>query len=123
MKRSRRVKLVLLGGVSAGALAACDFSPGNRSASTEVAYTNNYYIPGAGYYHAPFRAWYSRPYNYFDPQTKRYYYGGEWGLEPHQSITNISSPTAIAVQQVAATRTDVRRGGFGGTGHGHTVWA
>ena len=118
MKRSRRVKLVLIGSLSAGALGGCGPSAGGPSAiSTGAVYTNNFRVPGAGYYHAPFRAWYSLPYNYFDPQTKRYYYGGQWALEPHQTITNISAPTAQAVSQLALARTDVQRGGFGSSSH------
>ena len=123
MKRSRRVQLVLLGSLSAGALTGCDLSSSGRSASTEGVYTNNYHIPGAGYYHAPFRGWYAFPYNHFDPQKQRYFYGGQWGMEPHQSITNISAPTAAAVQQVAVVRTDVRRGGFSSTSRGYSTWS
>lgn len=124
MKRSRRVKLVLIGGLSAGALAGCDVSTGNKpTASADSVYTNNYYVPGAGYYHAPYRAWYPWPYNYFDPNSHRYYYGGQWWPAPNETITNVSAPTAAAVQQATAQRTDVRRGGFGGTSHGHSVWS
>ena len=121
MKRSRRVQLVLLGGVLAG----CSPPGSGRLASVDGVYTNNYYIPGAGYYHAPFRGWFSQPYNYYDPQTKRYFFGGQWGTEPHASITNISAPTAAAVQQVAATRTDVSvsRGGFGSTSRSYSTWS
>ncbi len=124
MKRSRHVKLVLLGGLSAGALAGCGPNAGGPPAvSTDAVYTNNLYVPGAGYYHAPFRAWYSKPYNYYDPQTRSYYYGGQWGAQPHQSITNISSPTAQAVSQLALVRTDVRRSGFGSTSRSHYVYS
>ena len=123
MKRSRRVKLVLLSSLSAGALTGCDMSSDTHSASTDGVYTNNYHIPGAGYYHAPFRAWYSMPYNYFDPQKHQYFYGGQWGIEPHHSITNISAPTGAAVTQVASTRTDISRGGFGSSSHSRSVWS
>jgi hypothetical protein len=114
--------LVFIGSLSAGALAGCDVSH-RPSASTDNVYTNNYYIPGAGYYHAPFRAWYLWPYNHFDPNTQKYYYGGQWWPAPAQSITNVSSPTADAVQRVAAARTDVRRGGFGSSSRSHSVWS
>ena len=89
------------------------------SVSTENVYTNNYFVPGAGYYHAPFRNWYQLPYNHFDPQKNLYYYGGQWGVQPFESITNISSPTPEAVQVAQATRTDISRGGFGGYSNGH----
>lgn len=75
-------------------------------------------MPGAGYYHAPFRGWYSLPYNYYDPQIKLYFYGNQWGQQPFESITNLSSPTSEAVQLAENARTDITRGGFGGySGH------
>lgn len=79
-------------------------------------------MAGVGYYHAPFRAWYPQPYNLRDPQTGRYFQGGQWLETPHSSITNISSPSPEAVQQVLAVlpRTDTRRGGFGSTSHHRT---
>ncbi|MEI8290968.1 MAG: hypothetical protein WCH99_16000 [Verrucomicrobiota bacterium] len=116
MKRSQSIRLVLLGGLSAGALTGCQPKP---SVSAENVYTNNYFVPGAGYYHAPFRNWYSLPYNHFDRQNQRYFYGGQWGAQPFESITNISSPTPEAVQLAQAVRTDVSRGGFGGYSGGH----
>ncbi len=116
--------MVLLGGLSAGALFGCN-SNSNRPTVTEAGvYTNNYYLPGVGYYHAPFRAWYPLPYNHFEAASQRYFYGGQWGATPHQSFTNISAPTAAAVQLAQAQRTDVRRGGFGSTSHSHySHWA
>lgn len=122
MKRSRSIKLVLIGGLSAGAITGCHPSS-NPPISTECVYTNNYHVPGVGYYHAPFRAWYALPYNHFDPQNQRYFYGGQWGASPHQSITNISSPTPEVVQQVAGQRTDVSRGGFGSSSRSSHIWS
>lgn len=116
MKRSKTIKLVLLGGVSGAVLTGCSPKP---SVSGQNVYTNNFYVPGAGYYHAPFRGWYALPYNHFDPAKNRYFYGGLWGAYPFESITNISSPTPEAVQLAEALRTDVSRGGFGGYSHGY----
>ncbi len=113
-KRSKRVRLVLLGGLSAGALTGCG-PAGPPAVSTDNVYTNNYYVPGVGYYHAPYRQWFPIQYNHYDPQTKSYYHGGQWSLAPFESITNISSPLANAALQAEAARTDVSRGGFGGT--------
>jgi hypothetical protein len=114
----------LLTGLSAGALTGCDSSLNQRPrVSTEAVYTNNHYVPGVGYYHAPYRAFYPRPYNDFDPQIQRYYYGGQWALAPEQSITNISSPTASAAQTAEATRTDIQRGGWGSSSRSHSVWS
>lgn len=116
LKRSRQIRLVLLGGLST-ALTGCDPQSSSRNTlSTDAVYTNNYYVPGVGYYHAPFRSWHSLPYNHYDPQGRRYYYGGQWGDAPCQSITNLSNPTAQAVASAQAMRTDrpsVHRSGFG----------
>ena len=116
MKRSQSIRLILIGGLSTAALAGCSPKP---SVSAENVYTNNFFVPGAGYYHAPFRNWYALPYNHFDAQKNLYFYGGQWGAQPFESITNISSPTPEAVQLAQSTRTDVSRGGFGGYAGGH----
>lgn len=116
--------MVLIGGISAGALTSC--GPGDIArapVSAQSVYTNNFFVPGAGYYHAPFRAFYPMPYNHFDPQTKRYYYGGQWALTPCQSITNISPPTVQVAQAAQAQRTDIPRGGFGSSSRSHHVWS
>ena len=62
---------MLLGGLSAGALSGC--GPQSVPITQDCVYTNNYYVPGVGYYHAPFRAWYVLPYNHYDPQSSRYF--------------------------------------------------
>jgi hypothetical protein len=118
VKRSKSIRLILIGGLSAGALAGCTQKP---SVSAQNVYTNNFYVPGAGYYHAPFRNWYSLPYNHFDAQKNLYYYGGQWGAQPFESITNISSPLPEAVQVAQNTRTDIPRGGFGHS-YGSHYW-
>ncbi len=121
MKRSRSIRLVLIGGLAAGATTGCGPSAGNLSGvSAENVYTNNHPLPhGGGYYHAPFRAWFPIPYNLYDPKTNRYYQGGRWESSPHVSITNLSSPTPDAIQlaEAALPRASVPRGGFGGTSH------
>jgi hypothetical protein len=116
MKRSQAIRLMLLGGLSAGALTGCTEKP---AVSAENVYTNNFYIPGAGYYHAPFRQWYPLPYNHFDAVQNLYFYGGQWGAQPFESITNISSPTSDAVRLAQNSRTDISRGGFGGYSGGY----
>jgi hypothetical protein len=121
VKRSQNVKRVLLGGLSAGALTACTVAAHAASVTTETYFTNDEHIPGAGYYHAPFRAFYSFPYNYYDPSRKLYYYGGQWGPTPYRSIVNISAPTAEAVRATEAVRTDIRRSGFGSTAGSHSI--
>jgi len=114
LKRSKNIRLILIGGISAGALAGC--APSGKPAITAAnVYTNDYYLPGAGYYHAPFRDWFVLPYNHFDPQKQQYFAGGQWRSSPCESITNVSSPTPLAAGRVEAVRTDVTRHGFGGT--------
>jgi hypothetical protein len=114
--------LILLGGLSAGALAGCSQDPQPAPITRDNFYTNNFHVPGVGYYHAPFRDWYALPYNHFDPRTQRYFYGGQWGTAPFETVTNISQPTAQAASQAEARRTDIVRGGFGHSYHSHGIW-
>jgi len=124
VKRSRNIRLVLIGGISAVAVTGCG-SGGSQPPplSADNVYTNNFYVPGAGYYHAPFRAWFPLPYNHFDPQKQRYFYGGQWSETACQNITNISPPTVLAAQQAEAQRTDIVRGGFGSTSGSHWIYS
>ena len=119
MKRSKKIQLLLLGGLSTAALTGCEQKP---SLSTQNFYTNNFQVPGVGYYHAPFRAWYSLPYNHFDPAQQRYFYGGQWGATPFETVTNISQPTPQAAAVAEAQRTDISRGGFGHSYHHYGGW-
>lgn len=123
VKRSKSIRLVLIGGLSSVALTGCDQKP---AVSTQNYYTNNFYVPGAGYYHAPFRNWYPLPYNHFDVSRQMYFYGGQWSAQPGVNITNISSPTPESVNLAQAQRTDVQRGGFGhsygGYSSGRSSW-
>jgi hypothetical protein len=124
VKRSRSIKLVLVGSLAAGALSGC--GPGgvhDAPITTDRVYTNNFYVPGAGYYHAPFRTFFPFPYNHFDSGTGRFFYGGVWSPVPCQNITNISSPTASAAASAEAQRTDIPRGGFGSTSRNTHVWS
>jgi hypothetical protein len=128
VKRSQTVRRVLLGGFSAGALVASSASAmaAEPRVTPDSYYPNDYQIAGVGYYHAPFRAFFPQPYNYYDPARKQYFYGGQWGPAPHRSIVNISSPTAEVAQRAESLRTDlqrpyVQRGGFGGTSHSHFI--
>ena len=115
MKRSKSIRLVLIGGLAAGGLSSCDSGP--QSARLEPVYTNNYYVPGRGYYHAPFRDWYPMPYNHQDPQTGQYFQGGQWAAAPHESITNISAALQAQNPPGQTSRTGVTRSGFGSSSH------
>jgi len=120
VKRSHKVALVLLGGASAGAFSGCSESALGRPVriSSQSVYVNDHYVPGAGYYHAPFRRFYPYPYNSYDPRLRMYYSGGQWGPAPFQSVVNISSPTEDAARLAEASRTDIVRGGFGSSSGG-----
>lgn len=114
---------MLIGTLSAGAVTGC--GPGHQPAviTAENVYTNNYYVAGVGYYHAPFRNWYSLPYNHYEPASQRYFFGGQWGAAPHQSFTNISSPLPEVVALAEAQRTDAPRRGFGSSSRSHHIWS
>lgn len=128
MKRTKHLRLLLLGGgIAAGANTACSPSTGREEPriTPESYYTNDYYILGAGYYHAPFRAFYPYRINHYDANTARYFYGGQWASAPLQSAVNISTPTPEAAAAAEAARPPVVRGGFGGTGGSgsHHAWS
>lgn len=127
MKRSQSVKLVLIGGLSAGALVGCDSSPNQpRAFRSGNVYTNNYYVARLGYYHAPFRAWYPLPYNHYDAQRNAYYHGGTWSPSPLMTITNLSEPTPEALRAARAAIAPagtVSRGGFGGTSRYYSTYS
>jgi hypothetical protein len=126
VKRSRIVRRVLIGGFASG-LAGAGASAAEPRVTPENYYTNDSFIQGAGYYHAPFQGFFQYPYNHYDSQRRQYYYGGQWGPEPHRSIVNISSPSAEAARRAQQVRTDsppapivpVARSGFGQTSRSH----
>jgi len=127
VKRSHSIRLALLGGLSAGALVVPAAAAEGRISPDSV-YVNDHFVPGAGYYHAPFQAFYAQPYNYYDPQRREYFFGGRWGPEPHRSIVNISAPTGAAAAAAEAARAaaiprPVHRGGFGSTSRSHGVYS
>ena len=128
MKRSRSIRLVLVGSLATGALSGCDSGRLPTTVSAENVYTNNYYVQGVGYYHAPFRAFYQVPYNFYEPKSQKYFFGGQWATAPHLSITNISSPTPEMAQLAESQRTDiarspVSRGGFGSSSRHYHTWS
>ena len=72
-------------------------------------YSNNEYIPGVGYYHAPYHAWFPHPYNYHDP-ARGYFAGGLWQALPWALAFSQSRPdnTAVAAA-LAAQRARLQR--------------
>lgn len=123
MKRSASIRLGLLGGLSSGAIVTAAAAEGRITPQSY--YTNDYFIGGAGYYHAPYHSFFARPYNDFDPGRKMYFHGGQWAAAPHRSIINISAPTPEAARLAEDRRTDrrsnsaVSRGGFGAFAGSH----
>ncbi len=128
MKRSQHIRLVLLGGLSGAALASSGPTANAQLSSQGYAlhgnaFTNDHYLPHAGYYHAPYRAWFPHPYNHFDSQQQKFCHGGQWSPQPHQSFTNISEPlpqavaAAVAAQPRPPVQHSTTRSGFGGTSH------
>lgn len=133
LRRSRRVGLVLLG--SAGAVvagvawSAWQQDPDDDWNQPSVppvtvqdggTYSNNHYVPGGGYYHAPYHSWFPFPYNYHD-SARGYYHGGQWTAQPEASGLTATHPTPTAVRSInAAARSASRgivRGGFGSSAH------
>ena len=127
MKRSSSVRRLLLGGFSVGTLATSAAVAAEARITPESYYSNDYFIGGAGYYHAPFKAFFARPYNDYDPARKMYFHGGTWSPTPHRSIVNVSAPTLEAARLAESTRTDlartqyVPRAGFGSTSSSHFI--
>ncbi len=112
MKRSRVVRLTLSGTIAASlSFAGCSKSSSDDSAdlsssasdidastwiSEDQAITNNAYLSGAGYYHAPFQGWYTHPLNTYWPG-RGYYYGGDWWPTPFRGSLAPARPLSSAV--------------------------
>jgi hypothetical protein len=106
MKRSSMVALVISGALLTG----CD-SSNESSWEDSQTYTNNHYVAGRGYYHAPYHAWYPFPYNYYDPARRTYYHGGSYSTAPH--VSNVTSSRPIVRSSRSSSRSSsVVRGGF-----------
>jgi len=128
------IGLPLLSGVSQCSRTA-DMTE-EAAADENATYANNSFLPGAGYYHAPYQAWFPFPYNFHDPG-RGYFRGGQWFPTPEEEkrtmgvashpgamsgFVSSSRPTHEAVlhaNAAAATyhATTVTRGGFGGSAH------
>lgn len=94
--------------------------------------TNNTYVPGLGYYHAPYHNWFLYPYNYYRPGFG-YYHGGLYSPSPFESdiVESVPpppssfrtggggySPGSSYASSTAAHSSGISHGGFGSTGHG-----
>jgi hypothetical protein len=126
MKKSTLVTLVL----SSALVNGCDdrnlYGNPGYAAGTNV--TNNTYVSGMGYYHAPYHRWFEYPYNYYRPGFG-YYHGGIYTPQPYVSDILSSPPSTPSTFGTpgggggthfgsAGSSSGVMRGGFGSIGHG-----
>jgi hypothetical protein len=118
-RRSKQVALVLLGtmGVVGGVVAWDAWQRAGRDpdvASTlpeapaepvtaDRTYQNNEFVPGVGYYHAPYHSWYPFPFNHHDP-ARGYFAGGLWQAVPFAAGVLSSRPNAGAVTSALAAQ-------------------
>ena len=134
MKKSTMVTLVLSGALMSG----CDDSPRYGSQDypgypTGTDVTNNTYVSGLGYYHAPYRGWFQYPYNFYRPGFG-YYHGGLYSPDPFVSDVVSSRPplpSTFRTGGMGATggshpgsssfSSSVSRGGFGSIGHAGSI--
>lgn len=70
--------------------------------------TNDTYIPGRGYYHAPFFTFFPFPYNHYRPGAG-YYRGGQYHSYPDYSVL---PPTKPGPHANVTPAENVNRGGF-----------
>lgn len=102
MKRSHHIRLALSGAVASALwTTGCqrDDVPANSApaVSTNQVYTNNHYVSGVGYYHAPYGGWYARPFNTYLPG-RGYYHGGDWWPTPYSGPIVVSTPRPEAAE-------------------------
>ena len=130
MKKSTAVTLIISGALAAG---CNDRNWGYNSGyygggyGTNQVITNNTYVQGYGYWHAPYHDWFPYPYNYYRPGYG-YFHGGFYSEEPQRSLVTSSSPLASSFggssfdgshsYGSAGEHAGVSRGGFGGSAHG-----
>jgi hypothetical protein len=121
-------------------MAGCDRHQNSGTQTADWSYgtsgtnsiTNNTYVAGRGYWHAPYFNWYPYPYNHFMPSLG-YYYGGGWHGMPDRNPISSSFPYGSAGHSStygsygggiyggsssASASSSVSRGGFGSSAHG-----
>ena len=75
--------------------------------NTGTVYPNNHFLPGAGYYHAPYHGWFLLPFNHYE-SGRGWYRGGVW--------RNAAQEDDAERRELARTGGFVPRGGGGGAG-------
>jgi hypothetical protein len=106
VKRSTAVVLVLSGAILNG----CghreeEIKPAARESQV---LTNDTYVAGRGYYHAPFHAFFPFPYNHYSPGVG-YYRGGQFHSQPD---LRVPPPTQPGRSFATRDNAKVNRGGF-----------
>jgi hypothetical protein len=108
--------MLVLSGALATSTVGCnrpEWGDDSGGLSANNTYTNNQYVHGVGYYHAPYHAWFPIPFNTYQAG-RGYYHGGTWTPAPNTSAVMASRPSPqVAAQAQAAHRGAVSRGGFG----------
>jgi hypothetical protein len=83
-------------------------------------YENNYYVPGAGYYHSGYHSFYPYRFNHYDVSLGGYYYGGGWHSSADTTsrlTSSVPHPSATAKANSSFRATSPSsRGGFGKSG-------
>lgn len=118
-RRSQHVALVLLGtmGVVGGVVAWDAWRRAGRDAdaaatlpeapsepvAADRTYQNNEFVPGVGYYHAPYHSWFPFPLNHHDP-ARGYFAGGLWQAVPFAAGVLSSRPSTGAVSSALAAQ-------------------
>jgi hypothetical protein len=126
MKKSVVVTLVLSGALVSGCDDQSQYGNPGYAAGRNV--TNDTYVSGLGYYHAPYHGWFEYPYNYYR-NGFGYYHGGIYTPQPYVSDVLSSSPirsptfggsggSSGAHYDSTPSSAGVTRGGFGSIGHG-----
>lgn len=144
MKRSQHVRLALSGVVASALwMTGCQQDEEDSAVtgtnappvlSTNAVYSNNEYVSGVGYYHAPYGGWYSRPFNTYLPG-RGYFHGGDWWPSPYTGPISISSPRPEAVESAnvktapfranvntSATSSGISSSGGGSSGSSSRSW-
>jgi hypothetical protein len=108
VKRSTAVALVLSGAILGG----CSRREEQTTASLKnpQVVTNDTYIEGRGYYHAPYHTWHPFPYNFYSPGLG-YYRGGSYYAQPDLTIPRPTYP-GKSMNATASAEANVNRGGF-----------
>ena len=114
MKRSTAVVLVLSGAILAGCDRGAQTVPPQNGLKSAQVVTNDTYVEGRGYYHAPYHMWYPFPYNFYSPGMG-YYRGGSYYAQPDLTVPRATYPgrgMSAASNAKSSQAENVNRGGL-----------